>query len=167
MQPTVYYHCIVSLDNGAAFIGAGARTQPGAMHSTLHRLGAAGHSQPVARPLQTRVGPLNGHNRLIEQSPGAAPAPSSCNLFKDANKRTVQQLRQRRQPTAFRMAAVAASETVQSGMKTVEVDLGDRSYPIYIGSGLLEQGELLRQHIPGKRVLIVTNETIAPLYLDK
>ncbi|KAG2428877.1 hypothetical protein HYH02_014200 [Chlamydomonas schloesseri] len=52
-------------------------------------------------------------------------------------------------------------------MKTVEVDLGDRSYPIYIGAGLLNQGELLRKHIPGKRVLIVTNETIAPLYLER
>jgi 3-dehydroquinate synthase len=52
-------------------------------------------------------------------------------------------------------------------MKTVEVDLGDRSYPIYIGQGLLNQGELLRKHIPGKRVLIVTNETVAPLYLDR
>ncbi len=52
-------------------------------------------------------------------------------------------------------------------MKTVQVDLGDRSYPIYIGVGLLDHGELLRKHIPGKRVLIVTNETIAPLYLEK
>lgn len=52
-------------------------------------------------------------------------------------------------------------------MKTVEVELGDRSYPIYIGEGLLQQGELLRKHIPGKRVLIVTNETIAPLYLEQ
>ncbi len=33
--------------------------------------------------------------------------------------------------------------------------------------GLLDQGELLRQHIPGKTALIVTNETIAPLYLDR
>lgn len=51
-------------------------------------------------------------------------------------------------------------------MQTVEVDLGDRTYPIYIGTGLLSQGALLRQHIPGKTALIVTNETIAPLYLD-
>lgn len=65
------------------------------------------------------------------------------------------------------LAAVAAPETASSSMKTVEVDLGDRSYPIYIGVGLLNHGELLRKHIPGKRVLIVTNETIAPLYLDK
>ncbi|KAK9908689.1 hypothetical protein WJX75_001464 [Coccomyxa subellipsoidea] len=52
-------------------------------------------------------------------------------------------------------------------MTTVEVPLGDRSYPIYIGQGLLDQGELLQRHIPGKRVLIVTNETIAPLYLER
>jgi hypothetical protein len=52
-------------------------------------------------------------------------------------------------------------------MKVVDVDLGDRSYPIYIGQGLLDQGELLRRHIPGKRVLVVTNETVAPLYLER
>lgn len=52
-------------------------------------------------------------------------------------------------------------------MKVVEVDLGDRSYPIYIGQGLLQQGELLQKHIKGNRVLIVTNSTIAPLYLQQ
>jgi 3-dehydroquinate synthase len=52
-------------------------------------------------------------------------------------------------------------------MKIVEVDLGDRTYPIYIGRGLLDQGHLLQQHIPGKTVLIVTNTTVAPLYLDR
>eukprot|EP00257_Ricinus_communis_P021619 XP_015581151.1 3-dehydroquinate synthase, chloroplastic [Ricinus communis] len=49
----------------------------------------------------------------------------------------------------------------------VEVDLGNRSYPIYIGSGLLHQPELLQRHVHGKRVLVVTNSTVAPLYLDK
>ncbi|KAL5557523.1 hypothetical protein UlMin_039759 [Ulmus minor] len=49
----------------------------------------------------------------------------------------------------------------------VEVDLGNRSYPIYIGSGLLDQPELLQRHVHGKRVLVVTNTTVAPLYLDK
>lgn len=50
---------------------------------------------------------------------------------------------------------------------TVEVDLGDRSYPIYIGSSLLDNGELIRRHVPGNTALVVTNETIAPLYLDR
>eukprot|EP00877_Chromochloris_zofingiensis_P004279 jgi/Chrzof1/13852/Cz08g15020.t1 len=69
------------------------------------------------------------------------------------------------------MAAYAppapTASTSQSSMKTVEVNLGDRSYPIYIGPALLDHGELLRKHVPSKSVLIVTNETIAPLYLDK
>jgi hypothetical protein len=34
----------------------------------------------------------------------------------------------------------------------VEVDLGDRSYPIYIGAGLLNQPELLQRHVKGKKV---------------
>ena len=49
----------------------------------------------------------------------------------------------------------------------LSVDLGDRSYPIYIGRGLLEEGRVISQHIVGKQVLIVTNTTIAPLYLAK
>ncbi|KAL1316022.1 3-dehydroquinate synthase, chloroplastic [Arachis duranensis] len=49
----------------------------------------------------------------------------------------------------------------------VDVDLGNRSYPIYIGSALLHKPELLQRHVHGKRVLVVTNNTVAPLYLDK
>ncbi|MTI14130.1 3-dehydroquinate synthase [Sansalvadorimonas verongulae] len=55
----------------------------------------------------------------------------------------------------------------ENTVKTLSVDLGERSYPIHIGSGLLEQPELLIPHIRGKQVAIVTNETIAPLYLEK
>ena len=52
-------------------------------------------------------------------------------------------------------------------MKTLQVSLGDRSYPIYIGENLLSQPELLTQHIKGTEVLVVSNTTIAPLYLQK
>jgi len=52
-------------------------------------------------------------------------------------------------------------------MKTLLVALGDRSYPIYIGSGLLTQEELYTQHIKSSQVIVITNSTIAPLYLDK
>jgi 3-dehydroquinate synthase len=48
-----------------------------------------------------------------------------------------------------------------------EVDLGKRSYPIYIGTGLIGQGELYRRHIPGHQVIVVTNETVAPFYLSE
>ncbi|XP_022965259.1 3-dehydroquinate synthase, chloroplastic [Cucurbita maxima] len=61
----------------------------------------------------------------------------------------------------------SASKTDSSAPTIVEVDLGDRSYPIYIGSGLLDQPEILQRHVHGKRVLIVTNDTVGPLYLDK
>lgn len=52
-------------------------------------------------------------------------------------------------------------------MKTLHLELGQRSYPIYIGSGLLDQAKLLTPHVAGKRVTIVTNETVAPLYLSR
>ena len=51
-------------------------------------------------------------------------------------------------------------------MKTLQVALGERSYPIYIGEQLLSETALFAAHIKGKEVLIVTNETVAPLYLD-
>jgi len=52
-------------------------------------------------------------------------------------------------------------------MQTLTVGLGDRSYPIHIGSGLLGQAELLQAHVPRKRVAIISNTTVAPLYLEK
>ncbi len=52
-------------------------------------------------------------------------------------------------------------------MKTLRVELGDRAYPIHIGTGLLGDAGLLAPHIEGSEVAIVTNETVAPLYLEK
>lgn len=52
-------------------------------------------------------------------------------------------------------------------MQTLQVDLGDRSYPIYIGSGLLGSPELVASHVRGSQVMIVSNETVAPIYLEK
>jgi 3-dehydroquinate synthase len=52
-------------------------------------------------------------------------------------------------------------------MEIVTVDLGDRSYPIYIGKGVLASGTLLRQHIHGNQVMIVSNEVVAPIYLKQ
>ncbi|OQX30176.1 MAG: 3-dehydroquinate synthase [Candidatus Sedimenticola endophacoides] len=51
--------------------------------------------------------------------------------------------------------------------KTLTVDLGERSYPIYIGPGLLGDPRIYREHIPGRQVMVVTNETVAPLYLER
>jgi 3-dehydroquinate synthase len=52
-------------------------------------------------------------------------------------------------------------------MKTLHVDLGERSYPIYIGSGLLGRPELITPHVRGTQVMVVSNETVAPLYLER
>jgi len=52
-------------------------------------------------------------------------------------------------------------------MKTFDVDLGARSYPIFIGRELLGQPELLAPYIVGHQVLVVSNETVAPLYLEQ
>ncbi|MDD2768443.1 MAG: 3-dehydroquinate synthase [Methylococcus sp.] len=52
-------------------------------------------------------------------------------------------------------------------MKTLTVSLGVRSYPIYIGPGLLDRADLIQAHVPGKQVLVVTNEVVAPLYLER
>jgi 3-dehydroquinate synthase len=59
----------------------------------------------------------------------------------------------------------------QAGSKRISlsVDLGERSYPIEIGRGLLDDGALLMRHLGagGGKIAIVTNTTVAPLYLDK
>ncbi len=52
-------------------------------------------------------------------------------------------------------------------MLELSVDLGDRSYPIFIGAGLLERSEYFTPYIHGKQVVIVSNETVAPLYMHK
>lgn len=51
-------------------------------------------------------------------------------------------------------------------MHSLKVELGERSYSIHIGPGILGQAELLRPHIRGKSVAVVTNTTVAPLYLQ-
>jgi 3-dehydroquinate synthase len=52
-------------------------------------------------------------------------------------------------------------------MHTVDVVLGERSYPIHVGSGLLsEAGTLLAPRLPRPRVLVVTNPVVAAHWLD-
>lgn len=51
-------------------------------------------------------------------------------------------------------------------MSILNVELGERSYPIHIDAGLLGVAELIRPFITGQQVMIVSNETVAPLYLE-
>lgn len=52
-------------------------------------------------------------------------------------------------------------------MHTLHVDLGERSYPVYIGRDLLADKTLLAQHVAGSQVVIVSNDTVAPLYVER
>ena len=56
-------------------------------------------------------------------------------------------------------------------IQTVTVSLpsatDERSYPLHIGSGLVDQPDLILPHLPQKKAAIVTNTTVAPLYLEK
>jgi 3-dehydroquinate synthase len=51
-------------------------------------------------------------------------------------------------------------------MKTINVDLGERSYPIVIGRALLNGNFDLSRYVHGTDCLVVSNETVAPLYYD-
>tara|TARA_B110000858_G_scaffold185553_1_gene227855 strand:- start:23481 stop:24572 length:1092 start_codon:yes stop_codon:yes gene_type:complete len=52
-------------------------------------------------------------------------------------------------------------------MITVDVELGERSYPIFIGQGLLNKAELVAPYLGKGRVVIVSNDVVAPLYMSK
>lgn len=49
-------------------------------------------------------------------------------------------------------------------MRTLRLDLAERSYPIHIGSGLLDDVALYRPHIRGRRVVVVSDKRVAALY---
>jgi 3-dehydroquinate synthase len=55
----------------------------------------------------------------------------------------------------------------QAGWATVRVELGERAYPIHIGAGVLDRGDLLREHVAGNQVAVVSNDVVAPLYLQR
>jgi 3-dehydroquinate synthase len=52
-------------------------------------------------------------------------------------------------------------------MQTLTVNLGERSYPILIGSGLLRSPTLLASHIPAGELLLISNTVVAPLYAER
>ena len=52
-------------------------------------------------------------------------------------------------------------------MQSLTVQLGERSYPILIGRGLIDQSALVLPYLKRKKVVVVTNTTIAPLYLRR
>ncbi len=55
----------------------------------------------------------------------------------------------------------------QNNPTTLDVTLGERSYPIWIGRGLLGEAARWRARLRGRHVLVISNTTVAPLYLDR
>jgi len=52
-------------------------------------------------------------------------------------------------------------------MDRLTVELGERSYPILIGAGLLRERAVLEQHVPGRDLLLVSNTIVAPRYQQR
>jgi 3-dehydroquinate synthase len=50
-------------------------------------------------------------------------------------------------------------------METIDIQFDKRSYPIYVGEGLISDYELIRQHLPHNKVAVVTNDLVADIYL--
>ena len=69
---------------------------------------------------------------------------------------------------ARRAKAASMNQTAHPGFnRNINVELGERSYPIAIGPGVLDDAALLARHVGGQKAAIVTNTTVAPLYLEK
>ncbi|GLQ46997.1 3-dehydroquinate synthase [Dyella lipolytica] len=51
--------------------------------------------------------------------------------------------------------------------QTIDVALGERSYPVWIGRGLLDDTSRWRAALRGRHVLVLSNRTVAPLYLER
>ncbi|KAF3440326.1 hypothetical protein FNV43_RR18610 [Rhamnella rubrinervis] len=145
------------------------------MASTANPLYASLFSKTTVKPSLSK--PSNSSELFLRvQNPNAVSLRSSflCSSSVELIKGGNSVFSSSRVRSRSMICASSAQVMDQSPIKTeckiptiVEVDLGNRSYPIYIGSGLLDQPELLQRHVHGKRVLVVTNNTVAPLYLDK
>lgn len=90
----------------------------------------------------------------------------TADIIVHTGKQSVQILLTRLQQKLKEMARAPSTGNEES-MQTLSVGLAERSYLIHIGSGLLKRVELLLPHISHKRAVIVSNTTIAPLYLQQ
>jgi 3-dehydroquinate synthase len=88
----------------------------------------------------------------------------AADVIAHTGKQSVQLLLERLQHTLKDLEHMTEDE---QKMQSLNVGLGERSYPIHIGNGLLDRVELLLPHIPRKRTVIVSNTTVAPLYLER
>src|SRR5207245_10354275 len=63
--------------------------------------------------------------------------------------------------------ARAGAGEIRRSVQTLGVALGERSYPIHIGTGLLDRTDLVLPCLAQKKVAVVTNTTVAPLFMER
>src|SRR5256885_4725493 len=86
----------------------------------------------------------------------ARPALSGCRGPGDRDR-----------PSGHRLLARAGARPVRRSMQTLSVALGERSYPIHVGAGLLDRAGLIVPFLARKKAAVVTNPTVAAFYLDR
>jgi 3-dehydroquinate synthase len=116
------------------------------------------------RPLLQTADPRAKLQELFEQrDPLYAEI---ADIVMHTGKQSVHVLLQRLQQRLHELQARSKSGDDES-MKTLSVGLAERSYPIHIGNDLLGKSELLLPYLSRKRAVVVSNTTVAPLYLQR
>ena len=159
-------------DNIVLATGGGAVLKP-ANRDALRRNGVVIYLKSTVHDLWQRT--RHDHNRPLLQTSNPRAKLQELfeqrdSLYAEAADYIVHTGKQSVQTLIARLVQKIDSSddtiTLRRNMHTLNVGLAERSYPIHIGLDLLNQPELLLQHAPDKRVAIVSNSTVAPLYLE-
>jgi 3-dehydroquinate synthase len=122
------------------------------------------------RPLLQTADPLAKLQSLFEERDPLYR--ETADVIVDTGSQSVSSL-------AHRLAARLAREPSKCGdaplqtngtdmkTRTLTVALADRSYPIHVGAGILDEAQLIAARLPQKKAAIVTNDVVAPLYLAR
>jgi 3-dehydroquinate synthase len=164
---------LLKQDNIVLATGGGAIISP-ANRSRMKQNGVVVYLKSSVHDLWQRT--RHDHNRPLLQTENPRAKLQELHELRDplymeaadmvipTGKQSVQILLERLQQKLEDMKQMTGSDKT---MQTLTVGLAERSYPIHIGSGLLDRVELLLPHIPRKRAFIVSNTTVAPLYLKR
>jgi shikimate kinase / 3-dehydroquinate synthase len=168
-------HGLVLATGGGAVLDAGTRALLAERGTVIYL--RAGINSILQRTSHDRNRPLlqtpNPRGKLEELTAQREPLYREvADLVIDTGRPNVQSmvhaiLEQIAALDAARARQRPATPMNQQTRMTIDVALGSRSYPIEIGRGLLDDPQLLARHLGGGKVAIVTNTTVAPLYLAR
>jgi 3-dehydroquinate synthase len=164
---------LIKLDNIVLATGGGAVLKP-VNRDNLRKNGVVIYLKSTVHDLWQRT--RHDHNRPLLQTSNPRAKLQELfeqrdSLYADAADYTVHTGKQSVQTLIAKLIKKIDSPddtiSINQNMHTLNVGLAERSYPIHIGQDLINQSEILLHHIPNKRVAIVTNSTVGPLYLAK